>query len=131
MPCIGNENELVRALGYPAFKRLVQILGGHRIRVPSTIERAERLVQTLGRDGAAQLVDAFGGFDIEVPNGRPTALPSREAMIKQMIRSGWSNQDIIENTRCTERSVRRYRADMKLDTRPGGNRQPSDVVKSR
>jgi hypothetical protein len=111
MPAVGNTDELVGAIGFSAFERLVEVRGGRRLRVPTDIDRAQQIVQWLGLDAAGKLIGQFGGFEVDVPNRRPHALPSRRQMVYALIEAGRSDDDIVEIVHCTGRAVRGYRAD--------------------
>jgi hypothetical protein len=122
MPAIGNIDELVATIGYSSFEMLVKVRGGRRLYVPTAVSRADQLVQWLGEESAARMIEEFGGFHIDIPNRRPATPPSRRAVIHALITAGKTDAEIVELVECTERSVRRYRDEMR-DTRPGLLRQ--------
>jgi DNA-binding NarL/FixJ family response regulator len=118
MPALGNIDELVEAIGYSAFETLVTARGGRRLYVPKSVDAAPNIAQWLGEEKADTLIQIFGGFSIDIPNRRPTTLPSRQPIIAALIEAGKSDDEIVDITGCTERSVRRYRSKMR-DARPG------------
>jgi hypothetical protein len=111
--------ELLGALGFDGFVRLVEAHGGIRLYVPQAPD-ASLLTQDIGLDNTSRLCKEFGRSYIRVPLGR-------EQRAHKYRRDGMSNSMIARKLGITETGVeklfRRTGVSPKRTARQSDNRQ--------
>ena len=93
---------LTSVIGAAATLRLVEQMGGLRIKVPSKARTTSALGKTIGHDALRLLVQSYGGNTLNVPLCKPW----RVKVLR--LRDGLSYSEIARALHMTERTVYGY-----------------------
>lgn len=119
-----------RRLGRDNALRLIQIVGGTRLRVPGDPRNGGRLERTLGHDLAVLVILHFGDQLLSVPlsldglgaQGKPVD----RRKVKRLTAKGWSAARIARHLGCSERTIYAKRAQLRSSTSTTGRNNDSE-----
>lgn len=97
------------AIGDDAALKLIDDMGGTRLRIPSHPRPNSLLSVTLGHAMAQALAEVLAGTDVDIPSA--ARLRSKKSSILSAINAGGTTRDIARAHGVTMRYVRQLKAD--------------------